>query len=405
MPCSSVGCPFSIAPPDARKGFSLGVGWLPDAFLSFNGDLDAVIPCCQPPIYEVWTYRRVAEVVHALHQQAQMRRLKNFHVAYLFLGSHQMIFSEKWNAGRTETVEDRARYHLEKRWFVDHPELHDARFNRLFYGTPFQAPAGEKISLHPETFGDYFVDKLLAFSRALGFYAALFRDDVFVGSYVRSHTRAEPHWRYMPPALREEFMTHVQRMFARLKAADPAFITMGYSSGSSSVEDWRAQGFDLEALARSGNLDLWITQTWPGAWGDFWPNHASGYTFQLMNALMEQTMLAGTPCKHLFLIETWDAWEPYETIHEFPSKLAWVIWALSHATVLGPDGTPQRTPGVYVSWLHKESELLPEKIHPLAPRNHERRRSGCAPQSAPGRPLHRLAPRKHGSTSGPTAPV
>jgi len=47
-------------------------------------------------------------------------------------------------------------------------------------------------------------------------------------------------------------------------------------------------------------------------------------------------MIADTPCKHMFLIETFDAWEPWDSIHQYPSKVGREICAYSHAAVLAP---------------------------------------------------------------------
>ena len=97
------------------------------------------------------------------------------------------------------------------------------------------------------------------------------------------------------------------------------------------MEEWCSNGFDLELVARSGHLDLWITQTWASAWQDYWTCHSQGYTFQLANVLAHLAMLADTLCKHLFLIEMFDVWEPWDSIHQYPSKVIWEIWAYSHA--------------------------------------------------------------------------
>ncbi|MDR3692738.1 MAG: hypothetical protein P4L46_25380 [Fimbriimonas sp.] len=346
--------------PATRTGLSLCVGWLFDMVLYWNGDPDEVIPCCQSPTYEEWTYRRLAELVTEIKQEAVRRGMPDFHVALLLMGIETQSFPESacegWS-GRTEEQEDKARYDIEGRWFFDHPEVYDDRFDIFFFGAPVKVPNGETICRQQRpTFGEYFADKLAAVTRTVGFDAVVLRDHIFTRAYIRGNRKA----RYMAPASREAWNEAIIAMLARVKSHDPNLIMIGYSSGTSSIEEWRSHGFDLERVARSGHLDLWITQTWASAWGDYWPAHSMGFTFQLMNALVHQAMLADTPCKHLFLVETFDAWEPWDSIHQYPSKVAWEIWAYSHASVLLPGGRVARSAGCYIAWMNRRENLLPE---------------------------------------------
>ncbi len=54
---------------------------------------------------------------------------------------------------------------------------------------------------------------------------------------------------------------------------------MMYSNAASAVADWPSNGFDLETIAKQGYLDIWVDQTWAGAWNEvgiryknFWNN-------------------------------------------------------------------------------------------------------------------------------------
>ena len=61
---------------------------------------------------------------------------------------------------------------------------------------------------------------------------------------------------------------------------------MMYSNAASAYSDWRSNGFDLEGIAREGFLDVWVDQTWAGAWNEvgvrydsFWNNPTLGWTY------------------------------------------------------------------------------------------------------------------------------
>jgi len=347
--------------PAARKGLSICVGWLFDMVLYWNGDASQVIPCCQPPTYEAWTYERLNKLIAKIKIEAGKRGHDDFHVALLLMGIETQSFPESacegWS-GRTELQDDKVIYDIEGRWFPEHQEVYDSRFDKFFFGAPVNVPADEKISCSTRpTFGQYFADKLVSAMEATGFDSVVLRDHIFTPAYIRGSRKG----RYMAQESREAWTTSIITTLARIKAHRPDFIVIGYSSGTSSVEEWRSHGFDLESVAESGCLDLWITQTWASAWGDYWPAHSMGYTFQLANALVHQAMLAKTPCKHMFLVETFDAWEPWDSIHQYPSKVMWEIWAYSHASVLMPDRKVSRSHGHYVSWMNRRHNLLPER--------------------------------------------
>ena len=172
------------------------------------------------------------------------------------------------------------------------------------------------------------------------------------------------------PAENQTWTDAVRRIFRACKDAHPEGLVMAYSSGLSGTAEWMTGCVDLEAIVADGALDIFIDQTWGGAWQDWWDDTWKGWTFQLAYLLGHGAQIRGgndgraTPCKQYKLIETWDGWEPWDTLHDTPGKLAWAMWAFSHAAVLLPDGRPQVPEGTYISWMNDWNDRLigPEDV-------------------------------------------
>ncbi len=347
----------------ARKGLMLCVGWLMDSALCFNGNLDEPIACCNGPKYEMWTYRRLKELVTAICTEADRRGLHPFHVGIMYYGSQNMMVTDALdhNRGRTGREEDIYTYSIQGQWFAQHPEVRDARFqhNTFWYGAPVSVPEEEAVAPeHGQTFGVYFARKVAAMTQAVGLSAVIFRDYALHGG---GRTADAAGNRFMDPEIADLWNDGVVQMLTTLKHMRPEIVTVGYSGYYSGMETRRSMGFDLERIARSGALDLWVTQTWCSAFQDFWRADTLGYTPGIMNVLSDMVMLSGTPTGHLFLIEGLDAWEPFESILDFPDKLAWMTWAMSHACVKLPGGKTMHSCGLYASWMNRGSNLIPAR--------------------------------------------
>jgi hypothetical protein len=124
---------------------------------------------------------------------------------------------------------------------------------------------------------------------------------------------------------------------------------------------------DLEAIAKGGYLDIWVDQTWAGAWnevgireGAFWNAPTLGWTYQLAYMLTHAAILADTKVRHYPLVETFDAWESWDVIHSAPERLRWGIWAYSHAAVKTPSGLKMPA-GTYISWANQGDRLLDQQ--------------------------------------------
>ena len=202
-------------------------------------------------------------------------------------------------------------------------------------------------------------------SRSLGLDAIMLRDSF--GTPV-SYQRAGPWGAVAPsPDVIHQATDAVAALVRETKLANPDALVMMYSNGASAVADWRSNGLDLETIAKQGYLDIWVDQTWAGAWnevgireGSFWNAPTKGWTYQLAYMLTHAAILADTKVRHYPLIETFDAWESWDVIHSAPERLRWGIWAYSHAAVKTPNGLKLPV-GSYISWANQGERLLDER--------------------------------------------
>jgi hypothetical protein len=166
-----------------------------------------------------------------------------------------------------------------------------------------------------------------------------------------------------PEAIRDATAA-VAALVRETKQANPHALVMMYSNAASAVADWRSNCMDLESIAKEGYLDIWVDQTWAGAWNEvglrqqsFWNHPTLGWTYQLGYTLLHAAVLANTKVRHYPLIETFDAWESWDVIHTAPERLRWGIWAYSHAAVKTPKGL-KLPAGSYISWANQGKRLL-----------------------------------------------
>jgi hypothetical protein len=168
------------------------------------------------------------------------------------------------------------------------------------------------------------------------------------------------------PELAKRWTAAVAALVRETKQANPRALVMMYSNAAGPVGDWSCNCCDLEFIAKEGYLDIFVDQTWAGAWNevgvrnnDFWNNPMLGWTYQLAYTLVHAAVLADTRVRHYPLVETFDAWESWDVIHTVPERLRWGIWAYSHAAVKTPIG--HKVPaGSYISWANQGKRLLSE---------------------------------------------
>ena len=318
-------------------------------------------PAARSVVYGRWTYHDLRRLTDALRARAQREGIGDFRVASLAVGQD----------GAYGDPMPFARRHPEAftRWGEQAPgalasSSHFDPANTLradpqpLAGLPQGIPDG--LPVHA-----LFAAQWGAVSIACGLDGIMLRDSF---SFPRAYTRYGPWGAYVPDAATAERTTAgLAALLQGVKRANPQTLTMMYSTGATATSDWRANGIDLERIAREGHLDIFVDQTWAGAWGEvgvreqtFWNAPLLGWTYQLGTMLLHGAVLADTRVRHYPLIETFDAWESWNTIHTARERLRWAIWAYSHAGVKTPKGL--RMPaGSYISWGNHGRDLLSDE--------------------------------------------
>ena len=341
-----------------RRGVILNAGWLADVVTEWDGRAEQQLPF-RSRRYANWhgqSYRHLADFVCALREAFDRHGVNDIAVGIFIAALGHVLWPP----------ESATLYDLRSSWSERHPELYPLDVS-LLPGpdldprVPLRAddyayasrPSGVAEGL---SFAELLAGQWASLAKFCGLDAIHLRDG-FWGPLLYSRrgpygTTASPD-----PAENASWTAAVIDLVRQLKLARPEAVVMAYSSGVSATAEWRVGCVDLHAVVADGHLDVWIDQTWGGAWQDWWDQHWKGWSFQLANLLGHAALLRGAnerrssgDCRHYALIETWDGWEPWDTIHRTPAKLEWGIWAFLHAAVVDdekiyvPDGT-------YISWM------------------------------------------------------
>lgn len=292
------------------RGLILNVGWLIDLVTEWTGQADQPLPLHSRRTagWQGRTYADLREFLAQLKQVAAAQGLADLKVGVLFV-----------NWGHVVWPPDLKIYDFESDWYDRHPEAYGPPHSfigmpELIPGRALQAdsyayasfPRGAREGM---PFSELFAAQWGAVSRFLELDALVLRDG-FMGPMIYTRTGPFGAVASADPADVRRWTEDVRRLFHAVKAANPAVILMGYSSGVSAVADWRVGCVDFESVVADGALDAWIDQTWGGAWQDWWHQEWKGWTFQLAYLLLHGAMIAGanrkraTPCRHYNLIET-----------------------------------------------------------------------------------------------------
>jgi hypothetical protein len=322
--------------------------------------------------YDPWTYGDVMLLSAALKEEAARHGISGFKVGMLNLawtnGYGEGRFDGAWSSKHQEAFTPSAPVEP-PRFFMPLGRYFDPGARLHADPTPMGGlPHGivEGMPVHQA-----YAAQWGSMSRALGLDAIMFRDSF--GMPV-PYSRNGPWGAVAPsPEIIHQATDAVAALIKDTKLANPDALVMMYSNGTSAVGDWRANGMDLEAIAKQGYLDIWVDQTWAGAWNevgvresDFWNAPTMGWTFQLGYMLTHAAILADTKVKHYPLVETFDAWEDWDIIHSAPQRLRWGIWAYSHSAVKTPHGLKMPA-GTYISWANQGERLLSQQdVHFLS---------------------------------------
>lgn len=305
--------------------------------------------------YGPWTYGDLKRLAETLRNQADQRGVRQFKVG---------ILNYAWPKAYGELAP----------WAKRHPEAFASPSSSTGYHPRYFDPSA-KLHADPIPLGAFpsgipeglpvhraYSKQWGSLSKATGLQVIMLRD---------SFGFPVPYWRSGPwgplapsPEIIHKATNDVCVFVRETKQANPEALVMMYSNAASAIGDWRCNGLDLEKLAKEGYLDVFVDQTWAGAWNEvgvrehnFWNNPILGYTYQLCYLLLHAAILAPTKVRHYPLTETFDAWESWDVIHTVPERLRWEIWAYAHAGVKTPRGLKMPA-GSYISWANQGKRLL-----------------------------------------------
>lgn len=350
-------------------GVCFNIGWLADLVTEWTGRPDQKLPL-RSRRFARWAalsyddLRRFLTQVRAAAADAGVTDLR---LGVLVAGLGEVVAPPVTGA----------MYDLFSDWHDRHPELYPLDISPL-PGPDLDPRVPMHVDDYPyatrpdgiregDAYPEFFGAQWGSVAHFLGLDLIHFRDG-FLGPLL--YTRVGPYGVVASddPAENRSWTDAVTRLFRAAKDAHPDGLVMAYSSGIGGTAEWLSGCVDLEAVVADGALDIFIDQTWGGAWQDWWDDLWKGWTFQHAFLLGHGAQIRGAdaaraaagrgPCRQYKLIETWDGWEPWDTLHDVPGKLEWACWAYSHAAVVGPDGQPRVPEGTYISWMNDWNDRL-----------------------------------------------
>jgi hypothetical protein len=372
------------------KEVILNIGWLMDFIYEWKGNLGDSIPLPQNMLsekytnytlltgstenrqkqwkqrfatiiekqveYEAWTYSDVKNLVALLKKTAIKKcSINDLRVGTLVLGWRNIYGGE------------------ESAFSKKHPQVYSIN---IFGGTFNPEALLNEDKRHYGAFPNgiakgtsvinFFAGQWGDISKKVGFDAIVLRDGV-LGAGIYQRRGAYGITAPSDTSKLHSFHNAVTDYIKAVKLANKNALIIGYSNAASAVADWRVNCFDLETVAKEGYMDAYIDQTWAGAWnevgqrkGTFWNHPSLGWTYQMAFMLMHGAVLADSKVRQYSLVETFDAWEPWDIIHTAKERLRWGIWAFLNAGVKTPNGLifPK---GSYISWANQGKRLLSEE--------------------------------------------
>jgi hypothetical protein len=347
-----------LAPADGLQGVCLNVGFLADIVTEWTGRPEQRLPL-RSRRFARWaalTYDDLRDFLLGLRRVGADEGL-DLSLGILVAGLGEVVAPPVTGS----------MYDLFSHWYERHPELYPLDISPLpgpdldprvpMHADDYPYAMRPSGIVEGEAFPEFFGAQWGALAGFLDLDLIHLRDG-FLGPLL--YTRVGPYGTLASadPAENASWTEAVRRLFRACKEARPESLVMAYSSGISGTAEWSVGCVDVEALVADGALDIFIDQTWGGAWQDWWDDTWKGWTFQLAYLLGHAVAVRGAntrraePCRHYGLVETWDGWEPWDTLRDTPGKLEWGAWAFAHAAVIGPGERPIVPDGMYVSWMN-----------------------------------------------------
>lgn len=347
-----------LASADGLQGICLNIGFLADIVTEWTGQPGQRLPL-RSRRFARWaalTYEDLRAFLAGLRSSGTDEGL-HLSVGILVAGLGEVVAPPVTGS----------MYDLFTHWYERHPELYPLDIS------PLPGPdLDPRVPMHAddypyatrpdgisegEPFPEFFGAQWGSLADYLGLDLIHLRDG-FLGPLL--YTRVGPYGTVAAadPDENRTWTDAVRRLFRACKEARPEGLVMAYSSGISGTAEWSVGCVDVEAVIADGALDIFIDQTWGGAWQDWWDDTWKGWTFQLSYLLGHGVAIRGAntrrslPCRHYGLVETWDGWEPWDTLRDTPGKLEWGVWAFAHAAVIGPADRPMVPDGMYISWMN-----------------------------------------------------
>lgn len=337
----------------------MNLGWLMDPILLWSGDPDQTLPITSRRLdsWSRFTYADLRGLISDVRHEAQTQGVTSLRVGMLMLGIGEFV-NEIVRPPETSTAEssEGALYQERGEWFRRQPQLFpfSPRVTLHGPGLDWRAPLRADpfpLATRPdgveegESFAELLAEQWASFASFVGMDLLLLRDEtttpvhsgrIAFDESSRTASRAEV----------DEWTSALVTATRAIKRMSPQTWLCLYSSGLSPTVETRFGRLDVPRVVAEGMVDAWVDQTWGGAWQDWWDAGWQGWTFQLSNllaraALIAEGNLARTDrgCRHYPLIQLLDGWEPYDTLHDYPAKLAWGIWAFTHAAVSHGENT------------------------------------------------------------------
>jgi hypothetical protein len=347
------------------QGVCFNVGWLADLVTEWTGNPEQRLPL-RSRRFAHWatlSYADLRDFFAQMRAEGARLGLPDLRLGVLVAGLGQVV----------APPDNGSMYDLFSSWYERHPEMYpldisplpgpDLDPRVLLKGDDYPYATRPHGLRDGDAFPEFFGGQWGSVAKFLGLDFIHLRDGFF-GPLL--YTRCGPYGTVASadPAENRTWTDAVRRLFRACKEAHPDGLVIAYSSGISGTAEWLTGCVDLEEIVADGALDIFIDQTWGGAWQDWWDDTWKGWTFQLAYLLGHGVQIAAgnqyrdRPCRHHLLIETWDGWEPWDTLRDTPEKLRWAMWAFTHATVLGSEHRLLRRDGIYISWMNDWNDRL-----------------------------------------------